>query len=95
MCHTTRGWLPLIYRHTTANYPGDHRGNFACVRCHTSNSEVIPWRYAAYKPDCAGCHAGDYKPGEHKNASVSSLRNCSGSCHKPGPKHRVSDRDWD
>ena len=44
---------------------------------------------AAYKPDCAGCHAGDFKAGEHKKYTspttvyytVSELRDCAGACH--------------
>jgi hypothetical protein len=50
---------------------------------------VVLWRNAAYKPACAGCHAGTFKPDKHKKVSnptilytVSELRNCVGSCHE-------------
>jgi len=43
---------------------------------------------AAYQPACAGCHAGDFKPGAHKKYenpdtpyTVSELRDCTGACH--------------
>jgi len=61
----------------------------ACTSCHRSNSESISWTYGAYKPACAGCHAGDFKAGEHKKVdspqilyTVSELKDCSGSCHE-------------
>ena len=25
----------------------------------------VPWKFAGYKPDCAGCHAGRFKPEAH------------------------------
>jgi hypothetical protein len=40
-------------------------------------------------PDCAGCHASDFRSGPHKkvdspqiNYTVSELRDCSGACHE-------------
>jgi len=60
----------------------------SCNACHTTNSEVMAWPFAAYKPDCAGCHASRFKPGEHKKIAsptvyytVGELKDCSGSCH--------------
>jgi len=77
------------FTHTTAFYPGDHRSKVACNDCHTGNSETIAWQYGAYKPDCAGCHAGKYKQKKHKKVSsptiyypVSELRDCAGACHR-------------
>jgi hypothetical protein len=86
-CHTTTSWTPATYRHVSPNYPGDHRGPLACVRCHTGNTETVVWRTPTYKPDCAGCHAGDYRSDPHNKTAagakytVSELRNCSGACH--------------
>jgi hypothetical protein len=47
----------------------------------------VPYKYASYAPNCAACHAGDYKQGDHKKFgnttyTVSELRDCSGSCHE-------------
>jgi hypothetical protein len=50
---------------------------------------MVPWPFAAYQPDCAGCHAGDFKQGPHKKTevpttifyTVSELRDCTGACH--------------
>jgi hypothetical protein len=70
------------------NYPGDHGVSLNCTDCHTGNNETVNYQNAAYKPDCAACHANDYKTGPHKKHenpdatySVSELRDCSGSCH--------------
>jgi hypothetical protein len=87
ICHTTVNWTVISFSHSSPNYPGDHNGNLICIACHVSNNEVINWQYSAYKPDCAGCHAGDYEEGPHKKVkdvskyTVSELRDCSGSCH--------------
>jgi hypothetical protein len=67
-------------------YPGDHRVSLTCVRCHASNTDAATWPTPAYKPDCAGCHAGDFKAGSHTKYgnvryTAGELRNCSGACH--------------
>jgi hypothetical protein len=87
-CHNTTAWTPVRFTHNTPNYPGDHASRPTCIRCHTANSSVVNWKYAAYKPDCAGCHAGDFKSDPHKKHenpdvkyTVGELRNCAGSCH--------------
>jgi hypothetical protein len=83
-------WVPTIrYRHSSGSYPGDHATSVRCLACHTSNSQVVPWPYSAYKPACAGCHAAKFKPDKHTKVSnpkilytVSELRNCAGACHR-------------
>jgi hypothetical protein len=88
-CHITNAWTPADYRHVTLPYePQDHRDNLQCTECHQSNTEFVAWQYPAFQPDCAGCHAGDYKLGPHKKIkdpdikyTVSELRDCSGACH--------------
>jgi len=92
-CHTPAGWLPARYRHTGPNYPGDHAGNPECRACHTSNAQTVPYRFAAYAPDCAGCHANDFDAGEH-DQSLSELRDCAGACHGSSGRHRVNRGDW-
>jgi hypothetical protein len=67
-------------------YPGDHRVALTCLSCHTTNTDAATWRAPAYKPDCAGCHAGNFKQDSHKKYldvkyTVGELRNCSGACH--------------
>jgi hypothetical protein len=80
--------MPIIFRHTSADYPGDHRSSVTCNDCHTSNSQTVAWPNAAYAPDCAACHANDYRSGPHRkyqnpdaNYTVSELRDCAGACH--------------
>lgn len=86
--------MPINFSHSGTAYPGTHARNLGCTSCHKGNSEAVTWSAPAYAPDCAGCHASDYKPSKHQNATVSALRNCAGTCHKSKPEHKVSDRDW-
>ena len=94
-CHSTSAWKPALkYSHSSGNFPSGHRSSVTCGSCHTSKTDAVNWSSSSYKPDCAGCHAGDWKDGPHEGATVSDLRNCSGACHEPGPEHRTSDREW-
>ena len=88
-CHRAgSGWTNVTtYSHKTAYYK-QHRAGVTCNACHTSNNEVIAWRFGGYKPDCAGCHADRFKPDAHKKVdspkilyNVVELKDCSGSCH--------------
>ena len=62
---------------------------FRSVSCHTTNAETVVWAFVAYKPDCAGCHANDYRSDPHVKYqspttvryTVGELRNCAGACH--------------
>jgi hypothetical protein len=67
----------------------NHRGNFACTRCHNNNSEVVNWSSPGYRPNCAGCHAQDYKAGEDDHNGLANDQNCGQSgCH------RITNREW-
>ena len=85
-CHRTTAWTPVTtYSHLSAAYK-PHNSGVTCASCHYTNSEVIPWKFAAYQPDCAGCHADRYQPHEKVtspriNYTVLELRNCAGACH--------------
>jgi hypothetical protein len=98
-CHSTARWIPLIvFRHDSANYPGDHRTGVICVDCHRTNNQIIAWPFPAYQGECAACHADDYVPGAHGNLPVSDVADCSGSCHFGGVtrsgEHRPSSGGW-
>jgi len=87
-CHRQQSWLPIVFSHTSAGYPGDHSGRLDCRECHSGGAETIPWPAPGYQPDCAGCHARDFEPDSHKKVdspkilySVSELRDCTGACH--------------
>lgn len=98
-CHTTTAWTPIkSYVHTSIYYK-THTGLSMtlyadCKLCHINNNEVItgaPHRgNAAYKPDCAWCHATQYKSGSHKKTqspttvfyTVAELKDCAGACHE-------------
>jgi len=88
-CHSTTRWAPINFTHSSPGYPGDHRSGVGCLDCHQGNSQTATWTQPAYKPDCAGCHANDFRSGPHKKYekpnetkyTVSELRNCAGACH--------------
>jgi hypothetical protein len=88
VCHTAQSWLPVSYTHAIFSIPAGHTGK-TCVDCHKGNSESSGWSNINYKPDCAGCHAGNWEAGPHKKTenpslilyTVSELRDCTTSCH--------------
>ena len=86
-CHAYPDWSMIHFRHASAVYPGNHRAPLACVSCHTSNTDQVPWPSAADAGSCGGCHAKDFKPAAHPktlkggNYSAHELDNCSGACH--------------
>jgi hypothetical protein len=87
-CHDSNFWIPLQFMHTSPGYPGDHGQQLACTDCHGGNAEVVTWPFAAYQPDCAGCHFSDFDAGPHKKYenpdttyNQSELRDCTGACH--------------
>ena len=88
-CHRTSGWTPLVFRHSSPAYP-DHGRRLDCTSCHKTNAQTIPWQFSQYRPDCAACHANDFKPREHKKYkspttrfyTAGELRDCSGACHE-------------
>ena len=93
-CHVVASFVtPIRYTHSTPYYRA-HTASAQCVDCHRQKNEVIVWPYS-YKPDCAGCHAGNlwatgYKQDAHKKTqspttifyTVSELKDCAGSCHE-------------
>jgi hypothetical protein len=101
-CHTTSSWASLlVFSHQSANFPGAHRSSVACSDCHTTNSQTIAWPFSTYKPECAACHANDFKLDAHKVTSLSSspeFWDCSGSCHIEGTlrssEHRTNASEW-
>ena len=79
--------------------PLDHRGNLQCTACHLTNADFINWQFPAYQPDCAGCHAGDYRANKHEAAGggtelVGQNRDCAGACHQKNSFHRITDSGW-
>jgi hypothetical protein len=86
-CHRTTTWSVMTYRHTSALYP-NHGSSIACNSCHLAGAQAVLWKFVAYKPDCAGCHAGEFKPALHIKSlkpapvlyTVAELRDCTGAC---------------
>jgi hypothetical protein len=87
-CHRTTAWIPTAnYSHLTPYYR-THNSSVTCRNCHTTNNEVMAWKFAAYKPDCGGCHANRFNLRAHKKSdnpasyyTMAELKDCSGSCH--------------
>lgn len=87
-CHRTAIWTPVIYRHTSPAYV-NHGPGLNCASCHTSNAQIVPWKFPAFRPDCAGCHVDKYRPMSHPKFerpvkvyyTVAELRDCAGACH--------------
>ncbi len=68
-CHTTDGWLPASFDHSTTKFPlsGAHL-KLECTQCHTSAD------FASLSSECHSCHAKD---DAHKGQFGSSC----GTCH--------------
>ncbi|MGJ5045372.1 cytochrome c3 family protein, partial [Bradyrhizobium sp. HKCCYLRH1062] len=87
-CHRTVSWSSVNYRHMSASYP-NHSAAIGCTACHSGNSQAVVFKFAAYKPDCAACHANDFRPQQHAKLvkpapmdyTVAELKDCTGACH--------------
>ncbi len=62
-CHTTSVWSPSTFVHSSPSYPGNHRRALACTDCHTTNAEVLPWRFPAYQGDLRGLSRERFRAG--------------------------------
>ncbi len=86
-CHTYSDWSAISFVHVSAAYPGNHRTALACIACHTSNADQIPYASPANAGTCGGCHAKDFKPAAHPKTvggdpyTAHDLNNCAGACH--------------
>ena len=89
-CHSSSAWLPTRpYTHLSAAWK-PHSASVTCFMCHTTKTEVATWSFAAYKPNCAGCHANRFVAGSHKKTTVpttilytvAELQDCAGACHQ-------------
>ncbi len=86
-CHHYPNWTPVIFVHSSTEYPGEHRSAPACSACHSTNTDQATWQFAAYRPNCAGCHGNNYKPEGHDKTvggvkyTLAELQNCTGACH--------------
>jgi len=87
-CHRTVSWISLSYRHTSPAYV-NHGPGLSCTSCHATNAQTVAWKFPAFRPDCAGCHADRYRPQSHAKFmrpvtvyyTIAELRNCTGACH--------------
>jgi len=87
-CHRTAAWTPVTYRHASPAYVR-HGAAIECAGCHAANAQTIAWRFPAFRPGCAGCHADKFRPTSHPKFerpvkayyTVAELRDCTGACH--------------
>ncbi len=86
-CHRPTSWTTVRYQHVSPLYRA-HAPGVSCIACHKTNAETVVWRFAAFKPDCAACHADQFRPQQHPKAAAAGslntmveMRDCAGSCH--------------
>jgi hypothetical protein len=87
-CHRVATWTPVSYRHTSPLYR-DHGRAIACSSCHATNAQTVPFKFPGFRPDCAACHAGTFRPTAHLKSqrpvsvyyTAAELKDCSGACH--------------
>jgi len=87
-CHRTTAWLPIkMYQHISPAYVF-HGPRLMCSSCHTNRLEVVPYKFAVYRPACAACHANQFPPNLHLKVenpplpyTPLELKDCSGACH--------------
>jgi hypothetical protein len=87
-CHRSSTWNLVLYRHASPLYP-NHLGTIACNTCHITNAQMMVWKFPAYKPDCAACHADRFRPQSHPKVlkpvpifyTAAELKDCTGACH--------------
>jgi Cytochrome c3 len=101
-CHATAAWVPIRFRHTSANYPNGHAATLACRTCHTTNADRVPYSTPGLKPSCAACHSAKFKPTPHPKVrkpvpqyySAFELKDCAGACHvyADGTGHSIVER---
>jgi hypothetical protein len=87
-CHRTMFWTPATFRHVSPAFV-NHGPAIGCESCHIGNAQTAAWKFPAFRPNCAGCHANQYRPMAHVKFvrpvkiyyTVSELRDCTGACH--------------
>jgi hypothetical protein len=88
-CHQTTFWSPVTkYQHMSPAYV-KHAPGIDCASCHAGNSQMVAWKFPAYRMTCAGCHADKFRPMAHLKFerptkvyyTVSDLRDCAANCH--------------
>jgi hypothetical protein len=88
-CHQTTFWSPVTkFQHTSPAYV-NHGPGIDCASCHAGNSQMVAWKFPAYRMTCAGCHADKFRPTAHIKFehpikvyyTVSDLRDCAATCH--------------
>ena len=73
-CHSTSGWRPARFDHTTFALTGAH-ATASCARCHPNN------RYTGTPRDCFSCHQAQYNAVANPNhVTMAFPTNCD-SCH--------------
>ena len=77
-CHTTAGWSPATFDHTTVNFPltGAHTvPPRACADCHTNNN------YNLTSNTCVSCHLKDFQGTTNPNHVAGGFAQTCELCH--------------
>jgi hypothetical protein len=75
-CHTTAGWTPSTFNHSTTAFPltGAHVPA-ACVSCHTSGNYQLTYT------DCYQCHQAQYQVPTDPNHVTANFDHHCQTCH--------------
>jgi glutamate mutase epsilon subunit len=76
LCHTTAGWTPSTFNHSTTKFPltGAHAAA-TCVQCHSSG------QYATLSTACNTCHLKDYQGTNNPNHAAAGFPLDCSQCH--------------
>ena len=76
LCHTTTGWTPATFDHSTGPFPltGAHL-TVTCAQCHTNNN------YTTVPTDCYSCHTADYNGTNNPNHVTAGFPTTCATCH--------------
>ncbi len=74
-CHTSSGWTPSTFNHTTTGFVLD--GAHTSLQCSTCHQGTI----TGLNPDCVSCHQADYNSAANPNHAAAGLPVTCQDCH--------------
>jgi hypothetical protein len=75
LCHTTSGWSPSSFNHTSVFPLTGAHATLGCAQCHTNNN------YATLPTSCYGCHQPDFKGTTNPNHTAAAFPTTCETCH--------------
>ena len=75
LCHTTSGWSPSTFNHTSVFPLTGAHATVACVQCHTNNN------YTSLPTNCFGCHQADWNGTTNPGHAAAGFPTTCETCH--------------